>query len=556
MTDAQDPSADRPTPPEDESTARQSENTPDAGQSPDGGDPRESPPAPTDDDAGPDGPDDDAGPDGPDDDAGPDGPDDDAASGDSDDTTPAGADEVSTASDERSAEPTAPISDVEATDAPEPTVTDTASFAAAPAATPQGGYQGPSTARATPPSPQTDPAPPPFVEASAPFGSAPTPPPADGAPAPVPSAPGSRRGRVVAAVAGIVLLAGAAGAGGAALYNEFSDDSAGTTTSDETSLDNASSSDLPAGTVTQVSQKVMPSVVQINFTGSGGEGGSGSGVVISEDGKILTNNHVVEAAAGGGTLTVAFSDGDKVDATIIGTDEATDVAVIQAEGASGLEPASFGKSSDVQVGQEVVAIGSPFGLESTVTQGIVSALNRPVSPGDESTESTTPTTFPAIQTDAAINPGNSGGPLVDLKGRVIGINSAIRSSGVEGGSIGLGFAIPSDLARNVSQQILDGKKVEHARIGITVENATDDDRITGIGARVAGVEENGPGDEAGITEGDIVTAVNGHPVASNQALIATVRGYQPGDEVTLSVVRGDETKEFKVTLGSDADGRD
>ncbi|MFD1859438.1 PDZ domain-containing protein [Aeromicrobium camelliae] len=361
-----------------------------------------------------------------------------------------------------------------------------------------------------------------------------------------------RRGRLVAAVVGIVLLAGAAGVGGAALYDEFSNGSglSPRTTNTGTSLDDPASSDLPAGTVEQVAQKMMPSVVQINFAGSG-EGGSGTGVIISEDGQILTNNHVVEAAADGGTLTVSFNDGTNAEATIIGRDPATDIAVIQAEGVSNLTPADFGRSSEVRVGQEVVAIGSPFGLESTVTQGIISALNRPVSPGSQTSDSDTVTTFPAIQTDAAINPGNSGGPLVDLEGRVIGINSAIRSSGIEGGSIGLGFAIPSDLARNVAAQILDGKTVEHARIGITVQNATSDDQITGIGARVADVEPGGPGDDAGLREGDIVTSVDDHPVASNQALIATIRGYQPGDEVTLTILRDGRQEQVQVTLGSD-----
>ncbi|WP_293782387.1 S1C family serine protease [uncultured Aeromicrobium sp.] len=370
-------------------------------------------------------------------------------------------------------------------------------------------------------------------------------------PSPTPE-PRPRRGRVLAAIVGIVLLAGASGAGGAAVYEEFSTDSglSARTPATGTSLDDATSSDLPAGTIEQVAQKLMPSVVQINFVG-GGEGGSGTGIIISEDGQILTNNHVVEAAADGGILTVSFNDGTNAEATIIGRDPATDIAVIQAEGVSGLVPAEFGRSSEVRVGQEVVAIGSPFGLESTVTQGIVSALNRPVSPGSQSSDSDTITTFPAIQTDAAINPGNSGGPLVDLEGRVIGINSAIRSSGLEGGSIGLGFAIPSDLARNVAAQILDGRTVEHARIGITVQNATGEDQITGIGARVAAVEPGGPGDEAGLREGDIVTRVDEHPVASNQALIATIRGYQPGDEVTLTILRDGRQEQVQVTLGSD-----
>ncbi len=438
---------------------------------------------------------------------------------------------------------------------------------------------GPATGSSTPDEPREAPAPPPpGPDATRGPGAYGTPPPRPGdtrgpgetehtsilGPPPPPQGPmppatgevppsrRPRRGRPIAAAIGVVALALIAGFGGGVLGNQLSDGGGSTSTSTGTSIDTPASSDLPAGTVEQVAQKIMPSVVQINFSG-GGEGGSGSGVIISDDGKIMTNNHVVEAAADGGTLTVGFNDGTNARATIVGTDPATDIAVIQAEGVSDLEPAQFGNSADVRVGQEVVAIGSPFGLESTVTQGIVSALNRPVSPGDQSSSSDTLTTFPAIQTDAAINPGNSGGPLVDLEGRVIGINSAIRSSGgVEGGSIGLGFAIPADLARNVSSQILDGKTVEHARIGITVQSATGDDQITGIGARVAEVESGGPGDEAGLREGDIVTAVNDHPVATNQALIATVRSYQPGDEVTLTIQRDGDQQNVKITLGSDA----
>src|SRR5690606_5583256 len=174
----------------------------------------------------------------------------------------------------------------------------------------------------------------------------------------------------------------------------------------------------------------------------------------------------------------------------------TDIGVIQAEDVSGLEPATLGKSSDLRVGQDVVAVGSPFGLESTVTSGIVSALNRPVSAGDSTGGSSN--VYPAIQTDAAINPGNSGGPLVDMNGNVVGINSSIRSnsSGSEAGSIGLGFAIPVDLARNIATQLTNGDTVEHAQIGITVTDSVGSDEITTNGAKVKKVEDGSPGDKA------------------------------------------------------------
>lgn len=379
-------------------------------------------------------------------------------------------------------------------------------------------------------------------------------PPTDPPSAPPATAPERRPGRLFAGALALVLLAGGAGFAGGALSNGLSSDSTTTTsstgTSTGTALDNTSSTSIPAGTVEQVAETVLPSVVQINFR-TATESGSGTGVILSEDGQILTNNHVIEAAAETGTITVSFSDGTNTTATVLGQDVATDVAVIQAAGVSGLTPATLGVSSELRVGQEVVAIGSPFGLESTVTQGIVSALNRPVSPGEQSSNSTTLTTFPAIQTDAAINPGNSGGPLVNLAGEVIGINSAIRSSGYDGGSIGLGFAIPIDLARNVATQILNGDTVEHARIGVRVESATDAEMTIGIGARVSSVDPGGAGEAAGLQAGDIVTAIDGHAIANNEALIATIRGYQPGDDVDLTVLRGEERLTLDVTLGSD-----
>jgi len=376
-------------------------------------------------------------------------------------------------------------------------------------------------------------------------------PPAFAAPAPAPRRK-RRAGRLVAAATGIILLAGASAAGGAAIYSALEDDGTVTTTSTGTTLDRPASAKQANSDISAVADAVLPATVVINVAGQG-ESGTGTGVVISEDGKIITNNHVIEAAADGGTITVAFNDGRNAKATIIGRDVATDVAVIQAEDVSGLTPATLGNSQEVQVGQTVVAIGSPFGLDATVTTGIVSALNRPVSPGDGSQfqQGGTTTTFPAIQTDAAINPGNSGGPLVNLDGQVIGINSAINTGGNGNGSVGLGFAIPINLVNNVATQILDGKTVEHARIGVEVRNATGDDKITSIGALIGEVTMGGAGEKAGLKAGDIVTKVDGNPISSNSALVATIRGYKPGDEVTLTVLRGDKSQEIKVKLDSD-----
>jgi putative serine protease PepD len=369
---------------------------------------------------------------------------------------------------------------------------------------------------------------------------------------PTSTPPPRRGGRRLAAGLAFLVLAAGAGYGGAWAFDQQDGNSGnGTTVSSLDTSNKATQTKAPSGTVEQVADKVLPSVVQINVKG-GEESGSGTGIIISSDGEILTNNHVVSVAGESGTITVAFNDGTNARAEIIGTDPKTDLAVIKADGKTGLTPATLGTSADLKVGQEVVAIGSPFGLESTVTQGIVSALNRPVSSSDGSGGDRT--TFPAVQTDAAINPGNSGGPLVDLQGRVIAINSAIRSGGTtsgEAGSIGLGFAIPIDLAKNVAKQLLEGKTVAHAQIGVTVDNFLGPDGITGIGAQVKEITPDGAGDKAGLKQGDVITAVNGMVVPSSEALVAAVRGYNPGEKVTIDYTRDGKKATADVTLGSD-----
>ncbi|MGJ9411809.1 trypsin-like peptidase domain-containing protein [Aeromicrobium sp. CF4.19] len=365
-----------------------------------------------------------------------------------------------------------------------------------------------------------------------------------------PAAPKKRRGRALAGVLALVLLAGAAGIGGAAAYDQWGTDG-GTGVISSLGGDDGDGGSAPEGQVERVAANVLPSVTQINVAG-GGAGGSGTGIIISSDGEILTNNHVVEAAADDGTITVGFSDGTNAEAEIVGRDPKTDLAVIKAEGKSGLQPATLGSSNDLTVGQEVVAIGSPFGLESTVTSGIVSALNRPVASSDGAGGDST--VFPAVQTDAAINPGNSGGPLVDLEGRVVGINSAIRSgtsAGGEAGSIGLGFSIPVDLAESVAEQLREGRTVEHAQIGVTVRPAVDNDEITGIGAEIVEVADGSAGGEAGLQQGDVITSLDDVPVGSSNALVASIRAYRPGDEVTLTFQRDGESQQVDVTLDSD-----
>ncbi len=312
-----------------------------------------------------------------------------------------------------------------------------------------------------------------------------------------------------------------------------------------------------ADSVESVARSVLPSVVKINVKGQQ-EAGSGSGIVISSDGEILTNNHVVAVAGQGGEISVNFNDGSAKKATVVGTDPLTDLAVIKAEGVSGLQPATIGTSTQVDVGENVVAIGSPFGLEATVTSGIVSALNRPVSVGSESSgQSGQDTTYPAIQTDAAINPGNSGGPLVDLNGDVIGINSSIRtasSGGLDsssGGSIGLGFAIPIEQVWPVVQQLRDGQTPTHARLGVSVSDASSTNGLLS-GAGIESVNQGSAGQKAGLKRGDVVTKVDDQVVTGSDSLVATIRGHRPGDKVTLTVVDGGtKTRTVQVTLDSD-----
>ncbi len=355
-------------------------------------------------------------------------------------------------------------------------------------------------------------------------------------------------------MAAAVLAGALAGIGGAAGYDAVSTDSPATTTTSSLGAPVASANGtaLARGSIQQVAAKVLPSVVQINVKGPQ-IADSGTGIILSSNGQILTNNHVVEAAANGGTITVLFGDGKTARAKIVGRDPLTDIAVIAAKGASGLTPATLGSSADLQVGQPVVAVGSPFGLESTVTSGIVSALNRPVSAG--STGGGSGTIFPGIQTDAAINPGNSGGPLVNMGGQVIGINSAIKTAstqvGSPGGSIGLGFAIPIDLARSIAEQLIAGKAPTHARLGVSVTDAVAKDGLTSTGALVKDVTNGSAAAAGGLQPGDVITSVNGQPVSGADGLVAAVRSHRPGETVTLTYRRGGTVHQTQATLESD-----
>jgi putative serine protease PepD len=376
-------------------------------------------------------------------------------------------------------------------------------------------------------------------------------------------------------VVGAALLVGAlagggAGLGGAALYHENSDSSDTSSTQalhigDTTSADNGSSSASPSGAISQTTEaaaaKALPSVVKIYGT-SPSESGSGSGIILTSNGQILTNNHVAELGTGGGKLSVSFNDGSTARATIVGRDPLTDLAVIQAQGVKGLQPATIGNSDALSVGEQVIAVGSPFGLDSTVTTGVVSALNRPVTTQGESANDPT-TIFPAIQTDAAINPGNSGGPLIDDQGDVVGIDSAIRtdtsSMSGQGGSIGLGFAIPINDAIPIVQQLRQHQTPTHALIGVEVASSPATDRV-GLpdGALVEKVTPGSAGAAAGLSKGDVITKVDNALVSDADSLIATIRSYRPGDSVTLTVMKSTQNghttgspRTVSLKLGSD-----
>ena len=377
-------------------------------------------------------------------------------------------------------------------------------------------------------------------------------------PQPPAPAPASRRSGRAALAVGVLatslLVGGGAGLGGAALYDTWQDEP---TTSTDPAPSARPASDAPArvedGSVESVAEAVLPSVVQIEVSGPQGQG-SGSGIILSDDGRILTNNHVVEGATGGGALRVSFDDGTTAPATITGADPLTDTAVIQAEDVSGLTAATIGDSSSLAVGQDVVAVGSPFGLDATVTSGIVSALDRPVNVGTDPQGNST--TYPAIQTDAAINPGNSGGPLVDMSGAVVGINSSIRTApgATEPGSIGLGFAIPINEVLPIVEQMIAGETPTHAQLGISVGD-TDTETI-GEGAVIRTVKPGSAAEEAGLAPGDVVTRIDDRQITGADSLVATIRSYRPGDLVRVTYFRDGETRTAELRLDSDAEGND
>ncbi|POX45174.1 trypsin-like peptidase domain-containing protein [Streptomyces sp. Ru72] len=321
----------------------------------------------------------------------------------------------------------------------------------------------------------------------------------------------------------------------------------------------------PAGrapdSVAGIAARALPSVVTLHVKGASEEG-TGTGFVLDGRGHILTNNHVVQPAAAGGEITVTFNGGQSAKATVVGRDTGYDLAVVKVTGVRGLAPLPLGNSDNVEVGDPVVAIGAPFDLAGTVTSGIISAKERPITAGGEKGDGSDVSYVDALQTDAPINPGNSGGPLLDGRGRVVGINSAIRSAGSgsdqsgQAGSIGLGFAIPVNQAKRVAEELINTGRATHPVIGVTL-----DMNYTGDGARVGAkgagggpaVTRGGAGDKAGIKPGDVITEVDGVRVHSGEELIIRTRAHRPGDRLQLTVVRGGAERRITLVLGS-ADG--
>lgn len=374
----------------------------------------------------------------------------------------------------------------------------------------------------------------------------------DGAPAP------KRKGKggLIAGVLVAALLAGGIGGGVGYWAAERSNEGTGSTT--------ISAANTPkdlkreAGSIAGLAAGALPSVVTIEASAGDGEGGTGTGFVYDQQGHILTNNHVVASAANGGKLFATFSDGKRYDAEVVGRAQGYDVAVLKLKNPpAGLKPLPLGDSDKVAVGDSTIAIGAPFGLSNTVTTGIVSAKNRPVASGDGTGSKNS--YMSALQTDASINPGNSGGPLLDGRGAVIGINSAIQSAGNGGfgggqaGSIGLGFAIPINQAKNVAESLIKTGKPVYPVISVSVDlqSKVEGAKISEQGASANElVDPNGPAGKAGLKPGDIITEFGGKPVDSGPTLISMIWTYKPGDTVKLTYLRDGKPTTVDITLGS------
>jgi putative serine protease PepD len=337
---------------------------------------------------------------------------------------------------------------------------------------------------------------------------------------------------VLGGVLGGALVLGTSGSGGSSALPAVDDD--------------VEPRPVTEGSVAAVAKQLLPSTVQVRVrTGEGdqAQSGSGSGFVIDDRGHVVTNNHVTAVAEGGGTVQVVDHLGRRHEAELVGSSPAYDIAVLQLPDDVDLRPVALGSSRRMNVGETVLAIGSPLGLDSTVTTGIVSALDRPVTTGDEESSSY----ISAVQTDAAINPGNSGGPLVNLEGQVIGVNSAIATTGGVfgggGGNIGVGFAIPMEQVRSTATQILDEGHAEYPVIGASIRTGAEQE-----GAMVTDVPSGTPAADAGLRKGDRIVGVDGDPVADGESLIVSIRNHRPGESIELTLRRDGDERTVDVVL--------
>ncbi len=356
-----------------------------------------------------------------------------------------------------------------------------------------------------------------------------------------------RRRRGGAAIAAVALAAVVGAGAGIGSYAFLDQGAIGSSPISVTTVPARQTTQLN-GTVAAAAAKIDPSVVTIAVQNSQ-SGDIGTGIIVDEEGHILTNQHVVAAAAQGGQITVTLADGRTATATLVGQSTANDLAVIKINDSakinvSDLKPATFATSSSIKVGQAVVAVGAPLGLSETVTSGVVSNTARPVRSG-----LTDNAVYLAVQTDAAINPGNSGGPLVDLNGSVIGINSAIASTGSQGGNIGIGFSIPADVASRVTTDLIAHGDSPEAALGVTVSNG-DATQGAASGVTLRSVMAGSAADKAGLRAGDSVTRVNDFTVTQADGLIAVTRFYAPGTQVTINYLRDGTQHTVKVTLGT------
>ncbi|MFD7581187.1 S1C family serine protease, partial [Kitasatospora sp. NPDC059817] len=380
-----------------------------------------------------------------------------------------------------------------------------------------------------------------------------------GYPADYPGGPGGprkKRGGLVALIAAVALVAGVAGGALGVTVADRNDrtNSADDHRSTTVQASNTQKNEPAPGSIAGIAQKALPSVVTIKAQGNG-ESGTGTGFVFDTEGHILTNNHVVAPTLNGGKLTVKFADGTSYNASVLGHAEGYDVAVVKIDNPpkSKLAPLPLADSDKVNVGDATVAIGAPYGLESTVTSGIVSAKDRPVASGDETGGQSS--YMNALQTDASINPGNSGGPLLDSSGSVIGINSAIQSNASangRAGSIGLGFAIPINQAKWVADTLIKTGKPVYAKLDV-LRN----DDYKGDGAQIQtrdiqgqpAVTPGGAADKAGLKPGDVITKLGGVPIDNGPALVSRIWTHKPGETVDVEYTRNGQQFNTKVTLG-------